>query len=255
MTPAMHDYRLYVPPENIVGDTARLDGDEFHHCTGVLRRKAGPITVFDGVAREWQATITAVGRRHATLRLDRLVREEAAPSVRIVACAALLKGKSFDAVVEVATELGAHAIAPVVADRCVPRARTGNFGARLARWRRISIAAAKQSGRIALAEIKTPALLDELLASLASTRLLICVADERAEPLLRVLERAAPDAAAVALLVGPEADFAPEEVAAAVEAGAEVARLGPTTLRATTATAYALSVVSAYLAAHRRGPD
>jgi 16S rRNA (uracil1498-N3)-methyltransferase len=251
----MHDYRLYVPPEKITGETARLDGDEFHHCTAVLRRSAGPITVFDGVAREWQATITAVERRHAMLHLDRLVREAAQRGVRIVACPALLKGKSFDAVIEAATELGAHAIAPVVAARCAPRASTGDVDARVARWRRISIAAAKQSGRIALPEIRVPAPLDEVLASLASARLLICAAHGAAQPLLRVLEQAPPGAAAIAVLVGPEADFTPEELAAAVEAGAHVAQLGPTTLRAATAAAYALSVVSAYLAAHRRGSD
>ncbi len=246
----MHRYRLYVPPEKITGRVARLDGDEFRHCTNVLRRTEGAITVFDGVSREWEATITGVERHHATLRLDTLVREAAALTVQIIACPALLKGKGLDDVVEAVTELGAHVIAPVIASRCAARVRKGEAETRLARWRRISIVAAKQSGRIALPEVRPPASLDELLPSLASSVTVICAADKDAAPLLRVLERAAPSASAIALLVGPEADFTPEEIAAAVETGAHVARLGPTTLRAGTATAYALSVVSAFLASH-----
>ena len=65
----------------------------------------------------------------------------------------------------------------------------------------------------------------------------------------RVLKKTAAGARGIAVLVGPEGDFAPEEVATAIDAGAHAGRLGPTTLRAETATMYALSVVSAYLAA------
>lgn len=245
----MHRYRLYVPPENITGDTARLDGDEFHHCVNVLRRTHGTIAVFDGVSREWQAVITKVEKQHASLRLEHLVREALAPAVRIVACPALTKGKGFDAIVEAATELGAHVIAPVIADRSAAGVRAAELETRRARWRRIAISAAKQCGLIALPDIKPPARLDELLPSLAPATTLICTAGQDAAPLLHMLERAAPGAAAIAVLVGPEADFTPEETAAAVEAGAHPVRLGPTTLRAGTATAWALSVVSAFLAA------
>jgi len=243
----MHRYRLYVPPEKITGDTAQLDGDEFHHCVNVLRRTEGTIAVFDGVSREWEATIAGVQKHYATLHLDRLVREEAAPSVRLISCPALTKGRSFDAVIEAATELGAHVIAPVLAARCAGHLRQAHLGARLARWRRVAVAAAKQCGRIALPEIRFPASLQELLPSLASATTLICAAQGNGPPLLRVLEREAA-APAIAVLVGPEADFTPEEAAEAVEAGAHPAGLGATTLRSGTAAIYALSVISAYLA-------
>ncbi len=245
----MHRYRLYVPPENITGDTAQLDGEEFHYCVNVLRRTGGTIAVFDGVSREWEAVIARVDKHHASLRLERLVQEATAPAVRIIACPALTKAKSFDAIVEAATELGAHVIAPVIADRCAAHARAAEPEARLRRWRRVAISAAKQCGRIALPEIRPPARLDELLPSLAPAAVLICTAAPDAAPLLRVLEQVAPAAAAMAVLVGPEADFTPAETAAAVEAGAHPVRLGPTTLRAGTATASTLSVVSAFLAA------
>jgi 16S rRNA (uracil1498-N3)-methyltransferase len=168
--------------------------------------------------------------------------------VRVLACPALTKGTSFDAVVEAATELGAHVIAPMITARCIASVLKAGAGPRLDRWRRITIAAAKQCGRIALPELMAPAPLDELLASLAPATTLICAAGSNARPLLRVLEREAAGASAIAVLVGPEADFTPEEVAAAVEAGAHVASLGPTTLRSPAATAYALGVVSACLA-------
>jgi len=249
----MHRYRLYVPPENITGDTARLDGEEFHYCVNVLRRTGGTIAVFDGVSREWEAVIARVEKHHASLRLERLVQEATAPAVRIIACPALTQGKGFDSIVEAATELGAHVITPAIADRCAAHARVAGPEARRGRWRRVAVSAAKQCGRIALPEIRPPARLDELLPSLAPAAVLICTAAPDAAPLLRVLEQVAPAAAAIAsaiaVLIGPEADFTPAETAAAIEAGAHPVRLGPTTLRAGTATASALSVVSAFLAA------
>jgi 16S rRNA (uracil1498-N3)-methyltransferase len=243
----MHRYRLYVPAEKIAGDAARLDGDEFHHAVNVLRRTQGTIAVFDGVSREWEATIADVKKHHASLHLDRLVREKEAPAVRVLACPALTKGTSFDAVVEAAAELGADVIAPVIAARCAASVQKAGAGTRLERWRCITIAAAKQSGRIALPELRPPVPLDELVPSLAPATTVICTAGSGARPLLQVLESEAAGASAIAVLVGPEADFTPEEVAAAVEAGAHAASLGPTTLRSATATAYALAVVSAYL--------
>lgn len=244
----MHRYRLYVPPEKITQETARLDGDEFHYCVNVLRRTEGIVAVFDGVSHEWEATITRVEKHHALLHLNRLVREEAKPTVQVMACPALTKGTSFDATVENATELGAHVIAPVIAERSAAHLRQAQVEIRLQRWRRIAIAAAKQCGRIALPEIKPPASLNELLPTLAGATKVICAAGAHAKPLLKVLEEAAASALAIAVLIGPEADFSPEEIAAAIEAGAHAALLGPTTLRAGTATAYALSVVSAYVA-------
>jgi len=245
----MHRYRLYVPPEKITGDTACLDGDEFHHCVNVLRRTTGAVTVFDGRSREWEASIAAVEKHRAMLRLDTLTREEGSPDIEIIVCPALTKARSFDTIVEAATELGAHMIVPIIAARSAAESRTGGFEARQARWRRIAIAAAKQSGRIALPTIKQPMRLDQLLPTLTTATLIACAAEENAAPLLHILRTQAVETRAIAILVGPEADFTPEEVAAVTQAGGHVAQLGPTTLRATTAVAYALSVVGAELAA------
>ena len=243
----MHDYRLYIPPDKIEADVARLDGEEFHYCARVLRRREGAITVFDGVAREWEATIASIERHHAVLHLDRLVREEHAPDVCVLACPAVLKGKALDDVVESATELGAHAITPLITARCDPDALKGDAQTRLARWRRIAVAAAKQCGRIALPVLSEPVEFAAFLADKAESVRIMCMRLADAEPLLAVLDGVVPGAAEIALLVGPEADFAPEEIVAAIQAGARAARLGPTTLRSGVAVAYALSVVSAWL--------
>jgi 16S rRNA (uracil1498-N3)-methyltransferase len=249
----MHDYRLYIPPDKIEAHVARLDGEEFHYCAHVLRRKEGAITVFDGVAHEWEASITSIERRHAVLHLGRLLREERPPEVRVLACPAILKGKALDDVVESAAELGAHGIVPVIAQRCDPNALKGDAPARLARWHRVAVAAVRQSGRIALPALSEPLGLATLLAGKAESVRVICARQAGADPLLDVLDQAARGASEIAVLVGPEAHFAPEEISAAVHAGARAAQLGPTTLRSGVAVTYALSVVSAWLAALRRG--
>jgi len=97
--------------------------------------------------------------------------------------------------------------------------------------------------------LSEPVKLAALLADEAGRTRVICTRLADAEPLLAVLDGAASAVAELVLLVGPEADFAPEEIEMAVRAGARAARLGPTTLRSGVAVAYALSVVSSWLAA------
>src|SRR5262249_59174202 len=76
----------------------------------------------------------------------------------LVLAPALLKGTKMDLVVEKATELGVHRLAPVVTTHAV--SRTGH----VERWRRIAVSAAKQSGRTRVPDIDQPVPLAALLA-------------------------------------------------------------------------------------------
>src|SRR5262249_18422813 len=80
-------------------------------------------------------------------------------SLELVLAPALLKGTKMDLVVEKATELGVHRVAPVVTRHAV--GRTGH----LERWRRIAVAAAKQSGRTRVPDVDEPVPLATLVAA------------------------------------------------------------------------------------------
>jgi RsmE family RNA methyltransferase len=91
------------------------------------------------------------------LATHRPVRES---SLDLVLAPALLKGAKMELVIEKATELGVRRIAPVLARHAIGRPPAGD---RLGRWRRIALAAAKQSGRTRVPELDAPAPLAALV--------------------------------------------------------------------------------------------
>ena len=175
------------------------------------------------------------------------VAEECAPHrpespLALTLAVALLKGEKFDTVVQKATELGVASIVPVVTARADVRLRAGkDVDARVARWQRLALEAAKQSGRAVVPAVGAPCALAELLAAESvGARLLFT---ERGGYGLREALADVTAPTALTALTGPEGGWADEELARAQAAGWRLVTLGGRTLRAETAAV----VVSALL--------
>ncbi len=153
-------------------------------------------------------------------------------SVRLTLCVGLLKGDKMDLVVQKATELGASLVVPVVSRRSVARPKPD----RVKRWKKIAAQALKQCRRVFLPEIAHPVGVDELEIPEGAYLLW-----ERGGSGFRELLLA--HEGDVAVVVGPEGGFCPEEVDALVARGAVAVGLGPVVLRAETAAIFAASVV------------
>lgn len=232
-------HRFYAPGLPREGGSVVLSADESRHLSQVLRLGPGAaVRVFDGRGREHDARVESAAQSRAALRLGAPASPAPETAVRVTLAAALLKGDHFDAVVRDATMLGAAAIQPLVTARTeVPAARAGRLG-RLDRWRRVSVGAAKQSGRAVVPDIAAPAALAEALAALP--RPLIALAEPASGAGTGRIPAAPPEAT---VLVGPEGGWAPDEVAALERSGAVLLQLGGRTLRADAAPLVALAVL------------
>jgi len=240
--------RFYAPPEQFASDgaTVELAREETLHLRNVLRLKAGDEAfVFDGAGREYACLVAGERGRGrvetATLEVRGEVEPQRAESpLDLTLGVALLKGEKFDLVVQKATELGVWRIVPVVTKRADVRLREGRDAAdRLARWRRLALEAAKQSGRARLPEVCAPVafavLLEMEAVGIDEARHLLFT--ERgghglsetvgAWTLTRPLKLIA--------LVGPEGGWDDEEIARAAGAGWHVVTCGGRVLRAETA--------------------
>jgi len=116
---------------------------------------------------------------------------------------------------------------------------------RLERWRRIGREAAEQSRRTAVPEIGEPVKLVEALDRAAELRIVLAETEREAQ--LSDLLRERPRASSVALAVGPEGGWAPEELQLFDRAGWTSASLGNTILRAETAAIAAVVIARAEL--------
>lgn len=256
--------RFYAPPEQFAPDgaTVVLAREETLHLRNVLRLKAGDEAfVFDGAGHEYLCVVNAGesgdggsssrGRAEtATLEVRGQVEPERAESpLDLTLAVALLKGEKFDLVVQKATELGVWRIVPVVTARADVRLREGREASpdRVARWRRIALEAAKQSGRARLPEILAPVAFASLVeegagAGVASAASAVAVQrlffTERggrglADAACEWRERMRP--AKLIALVGPEGGWDDAEIARASAAGWLAITFGGRVLRAETA--------------------
>ena len=232
--------RFYLPSLDPAVGNGALPAEEGNHLTRVMRLGVGDeVAVFDGRGHEFRARVTSAARGKVQVQLIEPLAAVAEARVQITLVQAVLKGVRMDAVIRDATMVGVASIEPIVTARTIPRVpRTEND-----RWHRISVASAKQCRRAVVPAIAAPRSFDEWLTSSAHGLRLMLVEPSAADAemcSLRVLENHA--AGSLALLVGPEGGWTPEERARAEQAGCIPATLGSLTLRADAVAGVALAI-------------
>ena len=232
--------RFHAPPTAFTQTTVTLTADEARHLRDVLRLKAGDeVYVFDGRGREFRCSVS---NTKAELRIESEV-EPAKPEsqLQLNLCVALLKGEKFDLVVQKATELGVTTITPLMTRHADIHLRDQSDATkRVARWQRIALEAAKQSGRAFVPEISLPVAFEAAI-NVESVGVMF---SERGGEALESLTAAN----SITALVGSEGGWADEEIDAARARDFHIVTLGGRILRAETA---AIAVTALLL--HRFG--
>jgi 16S rRNA (uracil1498-N3)-methyltransferase len=242
---AMH--RFFVPELSMPVRAVHLPEGEAAHAARVLRLQPGErVTILNGRGLRGSARVVRVDRRQVELAVER-IEEVPAPAYRITLFQAVTKPKSMEWIIQKATELGARVIQPVVTSRVVPHWAEGEGVRKVEKWRRIAVEALKQCGQPWLPHVEAPAALADLLGKappsfLASLQL-------GARPLREWLEGAADGCqvsvgSPVGLWIGPEGDFAPEEIQLLRTAGGCPITLGPLVLRSETAALCGLTLLN-----------
>jgi 16S rRNA (uracil1498-N3)-methyltransferase len=243
-------HRFYISPQIWNPRALALTGAEAHHARDVLRMKEGDkLVLFNGQGREITAEIINLGSDAITLR--KLHEAETPPlQCRIVLGQAIPKGKNMDLIVQKAVEIGAAEIAPIISDRTIVQVDSESAAQKQTKWQQIAIEAAKQCGQNWLPRMHTPKKLGEFFSTLeASFDLrLIGSLQPDAQHLKKILGNYLSEhhdrPRSVLMLVGPEGDFTPAELALARRHGCQPITLGPIILRVETAAIYCLSVLS-----------
>ena len=231
-------YHFFVQPEQIQGKTILITGSDVNHIKNVLRMKPGEeLSVSNGVdGKEYRCGIESLGEDEILCTL-RFIKEEGLelPS-RIYLFQCLPKADKMELVIQKAVELGACAVIPVAAKRCVMKLDAKKEKNKLARWQQIAEAAAKQSKRRIIPEITRVMSMKEAVSFAADMDVKL-FPYELAEGMERTrkLVDGVKAGQRIAVFIGPEGGFEDSEVEEARKAGFAPITLGKRILRTETA--------------------
>ncbi len=245
----MPDFRAYCPTTESAPAEIRLSPEESHHLVVVNRCGRGdPVVAFNGHGREW-LTECADPSKSATILRVKSARPAAQRAFAITLAQSLPKGSTMDEIVRQATEVGAARIVPLLSERTQVHLEADRADKKIDKWRTTAIEAAKQCGNPWLPEITPLQKFGEFVGGAKDYELKLVASLHAGTTTLKkalgtyaAKHGHAPRTAV--WLVGPEGDFSPTEMTAAITAGFVPVTLGPLVLRSDTAAIYALSILS-----------
>ncbi len=239
-----HREFFYTEPDNISQNSLQIKGDELKHLSRVMRKKERDvIEVVDGQANLYTAVITKISRQFAEGEIQKRTRYAGEPNFHLTLAQAIPKSNRFDLVVEKGTEIGVSTFIPLLCEHSI----ISDSSSRLSRWRKIAIAAMKQSTRSILPEIMPPQTIHDVTRKKGLLKLgLIADNGQGARSLSEViseLRQKSSQLKSAIMLIGPEGGFSTNEVKFTVDNGFYRFSLGPRRLRSETAGVMAAAIL------------
>lgn len=231
------------------GSTGTLSEEESAHCAKVLRHKEGDrINVIDGRGGLYDCVLTSVSPKACVFTAESMTEGWGGHGYRLeIACAPTKNADRYEWFAEKAAEIGVDSIVPLVCRHSERKSL------RLDRLQKVLLSAAKQSlkGYVPEAAECTPFM--EYIGRMSGSdsekglrMIAYCFPGNKVSMFSAVREYLASgcgDRPRITVLIGPEGDFSPEEVQAAMDAGFVPVVMGESRLRTETAAVVAAAAV------------
>ncbi len=241
-------YHFFVEENAIAEGFVHITGDDVNHIRNVLRMTPGEQVIISRKNAvedvDYYCVLTQITEREVTARIDWTEKARELNN-KIYLFQGLPKGDKMELIIQKSVELGVYEIIPVATNRSVVKLDAKKETGKLKRWQAISESAAKQSKRSIIPEIKPVMTVREafLYAKETDVKLLPYENEEGIAKTRSVIEAIRPGEN-IAVFIGPEGGFSPEEVEAARNAGFCTVTLGKRILRTETAGLMMLSVLA-----------
>ena len=215
-----------------------LDAEESRHAVRVLRLREGDeLNVTDGRGNLYSCQVVEASDKACCIQPLSTLHSPLSIFHLHLAVAPTKNPARMEWLVEKAVEIG---VGEITLLQCDHSERTFLKTDRL---EKLAVSAMKQSLHAVLPKINLPVKLSDWLRSPLSALhfplkfIAHCEADKPRTPLVSALQPGKD----VVVLIGPEGDFSPEEIALALECGFQPVSLGPARLRTETAALYAVT--------------
>lgn len=239
-------YHFFTTPGNVRDEKIFITGSDVNHIKNVLRMKEGDsLYINDGDGTEYLCEIEEMEASEIVCAIKEREAADTEPHVKYYLFQGLPKSDKLEYIIQKTVELGVYEIIPVQTKRSVVKYDDKKIKAKTERWNKISEAAAKQSRRGVIPEVKPPMTFKEAINYAASNDINLIPYEnfKGMEETREVLGKIKPGMS-VGIFIGPEGGFEQEEVEAANASGAYSISLGSRILRTETAPLSLLSVLN-----------
>lgn len=243
--------RFFIHPSELRDGVVTLTGENAHHASYSLRLAPGDRIQVCDQQTAYLCEMLSFDGESARARVLSSSPIDTEPPFVARLFQALPKGDKLDIVIQKAVECGVREVIPFESERCIVRLRPETEGRKTERRQRIAEEAAKQCGRGVIPSVcPTLSFRAALEAAATADLVLFCYEGDSvtplpvllcgAEPRLRTaMEEGRPPE--IAIFVGSEGGFSPEEAERARAMGFAMTGLGKRILRTETASGFVLS--------------
>lgn len=217
-----------------------ITGPDARHIGLALRMRVGDLLTVCAYGRDYQCRICSITPEEVHLEVESSALCAAEPSVSLTLYQAIPKADKLEQIIQKSVELGVTRIVPVLTRRCVSRPKPADFFKKQPRLQKIAGAAAKQAGRGIIPEVAAMQSFAQMREELQQFDRAVLLYEGGG---MRFSEAHLEQCRSIAVIVGSEGGFDPEEAVQLQQAGAVPVWLGERILRCETAPLAAISII------------
>jgi 16S rRNA (uracil1498-N3)-methyltransferase len=241
------EHRVFFLGEDdfVSSQQAEINETDSFHIRKVLRLKKDDKIIVVTLEGKFSAIIVKDDAPKILVVLDECMESPQTATKNIYLLQAIPKLRKMDEIIEKSTEFGVYAIYPVFSLRSPLGPHSPLLKGKEERWKRIAMAASKQSRRSHLPVIHPPATLSSLIQdpNLFSDALKIVFWEQEQDTRLLNLLPLVQSHHNIALCIGPEGGFTLSEVDELIQQGFKTCSLGRQILRTETAGPFAVGFI------------
>ena len=236
-------YHFFVESSQISPDLKMVEitGTDYNHIANVLRMKKGEqfsVSEKDGDGRELFYEIEEIDSERVIGKLCFIEEQGRELPSKIFLFQGLPKVDKMELIIQKAVELGAYSIIPMSTKRCIVKLDEKKAANKVGRWQAIAEAAAKQSKRAIIPEVRMPVTMKQAIEICKNENIEVrLIPYEMAEDISKTKELIAgiEPGQSIAVFIGPEGGFSEDEISLCMENDIKPITLGKRILRTETA--------------------
>ena len=205
---------FYVKNNQINEDKIKIIGDDVNHLKNVLRYKVGDkLEICDECAKRYYTEVKNITNEEIELNILDINEDSKEMNVKVTLYQGLPKSDKMELIIQKCTELGISEIVPILTERVVVKIDEKNENKKIERWNKISLEAAKQSGRQAIPKIENIVNLENIIENLSKYDIVIVPYEcEKDNTLKAILKNINKEIKSIAIVIGPEGGFSDKDI-------------------------------------------